>query len=177
MPTPDHLILAMLTAAPQHGYTILDAFRDPSRLGHIWDMSAAQVYAVLKRLERDGDIAGVTVETPTAPPRTEFRVTARGMARLRAWLDEANPSSSIRRVRVDFMSRLYAARLLGEPVDALVTRQQRACARERAAVAEALRAAETDISRMALSLQLAQLDAVLSWMSSLVDGAPAGDRL
>lgn len=174
LPTPDELILALLSAQPRHGYQLLEVFHDPARLAHIWNMSTAQIYAVLKRLERDGDIYGVAVESASAPTRTEFHVTPQGAARMRAWLDHPAPSASIRRVRIDFLSRVYAARALDVPVEALAARQYAACLTARERLADEHGAAESDVARMALSLQIAQMDAVLGWMqqtfSGIIDG-------
>jgi len=166
MPTPDELILAILSVEPQHGYQLLEAFRDPDRLAYIWDMSTAQVYAVLNRLERNKEILGLIIEEDNAPARTEFRTTGRGRARVRAWLDEADPSASIRRVRVDFLSRIYAAQLLGEPIEPMAQRQLTVCERERDRLAALLVTMESEPARMALALQVAQLDAVLTWIKA-----------
>ncbi len=165
MPTPDDLILAMLAAEPQHGYRLLEAFNDPSRLGHIWYMGRAQIYAVLKRLERDEWIVGSEVKSANAPTRTEYRVTLRGLDRMRAWLNETDLPASLRRVRVDFLSRIYAARLLGDPVEPLAARQAAACAAERGRLADLLMAAPTEISRIALTLQIVQMEAAMIWIT------------
>lgn len=164
MPTPDELILALLRARPQHGYQLLEAFHDPARLAHIWKMSTAQIYAVLKRLERDGEIRGVAVESANAPTRTEFHITAQGEARLMAWLGEAHLSSSIRRIRVEFLSRIYAADVLELPIAPLVARQHAACVDELERLQNALADAPSASAALALSLQLAQMEAVITWM-------------
>ncbi|MBK8139165.1 MAG: helix-turn-helix transcriptional regulator [Chloroflexi bacterium] len=164
MPTPDELILAVLSARPQHGYQLLELFRDPEQLGHIWDMSAAQVYAVLKRLEHNGEILGLVIEAEDAPARVEFRTTRRGRARMMAWLNESDPPASIRRVRVDFLSRMYAAAAISSPTEAIVSRQYAACEAERGRIAAQFDLTAAKPARLALSLQLAQYDAILTWM-------------
>lgn len=172
MPTPDELILALLSVRAQHGYQLLELFRDPDTLGHIWDMSAAQVYAVLKRLEHNGEILGLVIEAEDAPARVEFRTTRRGRARMMAWLDEADPPASIRRVRVDFLSRLYAAAAVGSPTDGIVRRQYAACEAERGRVAAQFCLSTSEPARLALSLQLAQYDAILMWMKQTFNLEP-----
>lgn len=164
MPTPDDLILAMLAAEPQHGYHLLEAFHDPARLGHIWYMSSAQIYAVLKRLEREGWIAGEDIESSSGPTRTEYRITPAGRTRLRDWLHEPDLTASIRRVRVDFLSRVYAARLLNEPVEPLAARQAAACAAERTRLAGILDATTSEFARTALTLQIVQMEAAMIWL-------------
>ncbi len=164
LPTPDETILGLLAQEPQHGYQILDTFNDPARLGAVWHMSTSQIYAVLKRLEQRGLIAGRQVEVLDAPTRTEYRITEAGRARLRDWLDEPCPSASIRRVRVEFLSRLYVAQLLDLPSADLITGQKAACENEKAHLLEQRHTLAAGIGGLALDLNIAQLDAVLQWM-------------
>src|SRR5690606_30841054 len=96
--TPDETILGLLEAEARHGYQLLATFQDPSQLGHVWNLSTSQLYAVLKRLDQKGDIRGVEVTPPDAPTRTEYQLTEFGHNRLRAWLYDQQPSPSIRRV-------------------------------------------------------------------------------
>lgn len=172
MPTPDELILALLCAQPQHGYAVAEAFADPERLGLIWDMSVSQVYKVLKRLEQAGLLDGTDIPVAAAPNRTEYRITAAGRDVLNKWLDEPNPSPSIRHVRVVFLSRMYAAHALQRPIAGIVQRQIQQCEQQRAVVAAEYEAAQTDPARWALGLHLHQIDAVLAWLSRLYAGHP-----
>src|ERR1044071_933268 len=110
--TPDETILGLLAVRARHGYELLDCFRDSSQLGEVWRLSTSQLYAVLKRLEAQGLTEGHEVTVPDAPTRTEYRLTDAGQDRLHAWLNDLAPSASINRVRVEFLSRLYIARLL-----------------------------------------------------------------
>ncbi len=98
--TPDETLLGLLAARSQHGYQLLDTFRNPDQLGLVWNLGTSQLYAVLKRLESQGLIAGQQVDSPDAPPRTDYALSEAGRARLTAWLYDAQPSSSIRRVVV-----------------------------------------------------------------------------
>src|SRR5215475_7437992 len=125
--TPDDTILGLLAVRVRHGYELLDCFRDPSQLGEVWKLSTSQLYAVLKRLESQGLTEGHEVVMPDAPPRTEYRLTAKGEVALQAWLDEPKPSASVHRVRVEFLSRLYIARLLDIPTVPIVQYQKATC--------------------------------------------------
>src|SRR5215510_4981646 len=126
-PTPDETILGLLAVQPRHGYELLEFFRDPARLGKVWTLSTSQLYAVLKRLDQQNLTVGREVASPDAPPRIEYALTEAGRQRLGEWLDDPQPSGSIRRVRVDFLSRLYIARLLNLPTAPMVERQPNAC--------------------------------------------------
>jgi DNA-binding PadR family transcriptional regulator len=162
--TPDETILGLLAVRARHGYELLDCFRDPGQLGEVWKLSTSQLYAVLKRLEAQRLTEGHEVAVADAPPRTEYALTEAGKARLRTWLDEPHPSDSIRRVRVEFLSRLYVARLLNIPTLPIVERQKAACRKRRAELLACLQNAAPGVGRLTLELVIAQLDAVLQWL-------------
>src|SRR5215831_20247753 len=136
--TPDDTILGLLAVRARHGYELLDCFRDTSQLGEVWHLSTSQVYAVLKRLESQGLTEGHEVAVPDAPTRTEYRLTSAGEQRFQEWLDEESPSPSINRVRVEFLSRLYVARMLNIPTIPIVERQRATCLQKRAEVSDSL---------------------------------------
>lgn len=171
MPTPDELILALICAQPQHGYAVAEVFANREVLGYVWNMGASQVYKVLKRLEASGLIKGTTVAGTTAPNRTVYQITENGRAVVDEWLDDPDPASSIRYVRVVFLSRMYAAQILHRPVADIVDLQIEVCRMERNRVADLYANAHSEVARWALSLQLTQVDAVLEWLSRFVPNA------
>ncbi len=163
--TPDETILGLLAAQARHGYELLECFRSTQQLGRVWDLSTSQLYAVLKRLEREGAIVGREVGSENAPPRTEYRLTGKGAERLHRWLNEPQPSASIRRIRVEFLSRLYIARQLNIAADSVVRHQREAClAKYQQLIAERDQV-EMGIDFLALDLHISQLEAVLRWIA------------
>ncbi|GAB4519373.1 MAG: hypothetical protein OHK0046_28130 [Anaerolineae bacterium] len=162
--SPDETILGLIAIQTCHGYELVESFRNPDILGGVWKMSTSQVYAVLKRLERDALITGRMVASNNAPNRTEYQLTEAGRVCLLAWLDEPTPSASIRRVRVEFLSRLYIARQLNIPTIPIVLRQKAACTTERAALLQEREQKQAGIAYLAHELVIAQLDALLHWI-------------
>jgi DNA-binding PadR family transcriptional regulator len=57
-------------------------------VGFIWAPARSQLYAVLKRLDAAGLVAGRRVAQADRPDKRIFRLTAAGEATLRTWLDE-----------------------------------------------------------------------------------------
>lgn len=161
---PDETILGLLAVRPQHGYELLDAFRDTSRLGAVWDLSTSQLYAVLKRLEQQGLTTGRAVQSADAPTRIEYKLTEAGEKRLQAWLHETSPSSSVRRIRVEFLSRLFVAIQLGIEVAPLLSRQREMCQQRRQALSEQSQLIHSGFGALAFDLQIAQLDTILQWL-------------
>ncbi len=162
--TPDETILGLLAVRARHGYELLDCFRDSSQLGEVWHLSTSQLYAVLKRLEGQGLTEGQEVFVPDAPTRIEYRLTSAGDACLNAWLNELSPSASIHRVRVEFLSRLYIARLLDIPTVPIVEHQKASCFKKKNELLDSLHRAAPGIGRLTLELVIAQLDVILQWL-------------
>jgi DNA-binding PadR family transcriptional regulator len=162
--TPDETILGLLAVRERHGYDLLDCFRDPAQLGEVWNLSTSQLYAVLKRLESQGLTVGREVAPADAPTRTEYALTNAGRGWLEAWLHRAQPSASIHRVRVEFLSRLYVARLLNIPTSEIVARQKRVVRDKLAELTTCREASEPGIGLLTLELVIAQLGVILQWL-------------
>ena len=149
-----------------HGYQLVEIFQNPQELGDVWKMSTSQVYAVLKRLEKQDLIAGREIASADAPPRTEYAITAAGLARLHEWLYATNPSPSIRRVRVEFISKLYVAHLLDLPIDTIVAPQVAACREQRHRLLDLQAKAESVTESLAIEFMIGQMDAALHWLEA-----------
>ncbi|HRE46244.1 MAG TPA: PadR family transcriptional regulator [Aggregatilineales bacterium] len=162
--TPDETILGLLAVQAQHGYDLLECFRSNHQLGRVWYLSTSQIYAVLKRLERQGWIVGHEVASEVAPTRTEYKLTKTGEKHLYDWLNDPQPSASIRRIRVEFLSRLYILRQLNIPTNTVVGYQREACTTHYAHLVSERDNTEHGIDVLALELQISQLDAVLRWI-------------
>lgn len=162
--TPDETILGLLAAQSRHGYDLLEYFRSSQHLGRVWNLSTSQIYAVLKRLQREGWLVGRELISANAPARTEYALTEAGKERLLAWLYESQPSASIRRIRVEFLSRLYIAQQLNLVIEPIVRCQREACQRQHRELAAARRDAESGMDVLALDLNISQIEAVIGWI-------------
>lgn len=162
--TPDETILGLLAVQARHGYELLDYFQDSRQLGSVWNLSTSQLYNVLKRLERAALVTGREVVSESGPPRIEYSLTEAGRTQLQAWLYDPAPSPSIRRVRVEFLSRLFIARALGLPTAPIIEHQHRACLAERERLLAKRARAAPGMETMTAELVLEQLAAVLRWI-------------
>lgn len=162
--TPDETLLGLLAQRERHGYELLDCFRQRDQLGRVWDLSTSQLYAVLKRLETGGWIIGRAVQSETAPTRTVYALTASGRERLQAWLLDSAPSASVRRVRVEFLSRLFIARHVNIPTSEIVACQRRACLDRLSQLQHERSAAAPGMDVLTLDFQIAQMTAIIDWI-------------
>ena len=161
---PDEIILGILKFQPTHGYELIERFNSRAELGRVWTMSSSQIYAVLKRLAAQGAIDGQEINTLDAPTRIVYHVTELGDAQLETWLYEPQPSSSIHRIRVEFISRVYVASLLQKPCDAIFINQIRVCETQHEKVAENIENCASGLEKMTLKFVLGQLESALEWL-------------
>ncbi len=162
--TPDETLLGLLAAHARHGYQLMECFHDPAQLGRVWHLSTSQLYNVLKRLAARGLIVGQEIEASDAPTRTEYCLTPSGQQRLAEWLHTPLPSASVRRVRVEFLSRLYIARLLNIPTIPIVKNQKASCHQKRDELVSQRNQSEPGIGFLSLELEIAQMEAILRWI-------------
>jgi len=143
---------------------LLEHFRAPGELGQVWHLSTSQLYAILKRLELGDFVIGRELISNDAPPRTEYQITEMGRERLNTWLHEKNPSASTRRIRTEFLSRLYIARLLDIPTVPIIQDQRTTC-KERLETLLAMRGqAGTNIGFLSLDLSISEMENILRWI-------------
>lgn len=165
-PVPDEVLLGLLKAQPAHGYELLDYFRCRDQLGHIWTMSTSQLYAVLKRLEQKDAIVGQEQETKNAPTRVEYKVTDLGNQLLKTWLLNQNPSASVHRIRVLFLSRIFIANLLSIPHDRIIAAQIHACELQMEKFIKQRQEYQSKIQYLTLEFVTQQLDSAINWLKS-----------
>lgn len=163
-PVPDEVILGLLKSSPAHGYDLLEIFRSTEELGHVWTLSTSQIYAVLKRLENGGAIVGVRKESVDAPARIVYSVTETGSAQLESWLFDETPSSSIHRIRVLFLSRLYIANLLGRDIAAIVANQRIVCENQLEKLFKIKQETGSSFEGLTLDFVISQLESGLKWL-------------
>jgi PadR family transcriptional regulator AphA len=162
--SPKYVLLGLLSAESAHGYQLLDYFRDAAHLGNIWHLSTSQLYALLKRMQEAGLIAGQSRDSTDAPPRIEYQITPAGRLTLADWLHTAAPSASLRRVRTEFLSRLYLAKRLALPVTPIIERQRASCAQQLAVLSERLAKTDPGVGHMSLMLVIAEMQVVMEWI-------------
>jgi len=162
-PVPDEVILGLLKSNPSHGYDLLEIFKSYDQLGHIWTLSTSQLYAVLKRLEVEEAVKGKRIESSDAPARVVYSVTDKGIELLNTWLFDTNPSSSIHRIRVLFLSRLYIANILGIANNRIVENQRKVCESQLKYFTEEKENCSTSFEKLTLDFIIGQLKTALAW--------------
>lgn len=121
------LLLGLLDAGPQHGYALFKTIE--ADLHGICHIGMNRLYALLEDMEAQTLIQGHVRASISGPSRKTYQATSKGQQVFQAWL--AEPSPTMREMRVDFPPKLYLAQRLGpDAVIAVLDKQQDACQRE-----------------------------------------------
>ena len=162
--SPEYALLGFLYKQPTHGYNLHQ--RLVSELGHVWHISQSQTYNILKRLETQGYISTTTVEQEKLPPRQLLHITPSGCHRFEDWL-QTSSGSSVRAIRVEFITRLYFAQkyfpdLIQPILDDQTGEIKTAIARLEASLKTI--PAGQPFNRISLELRIRQLHSVRIWL-------------
>lgn len=168
---PEYALLGLLREGPQHGYRLAAAFGPEGRLGIALRLKMSQMYAYLRKLERQGLLlAHDEMDDRSHRARRVFALTPAGARVFDAWL--AAPVEATREVRLTFLLKL--AFTLDDPQAALalIARQREATAARLAA----LRGREArlpdhsaagdalSLSRLTLRHRILLSEATLAWL-------------
>jgi DNA-binding PadR family transcriptional regulator len=152
---------------PSHGYDLHQ--RLTTELGSVWRVSQSQTYAVLKRLERRGDVTARRRLQSKLPARQVLHITAAGRKRFKQWL-EGGAGTSARTVRLEFLTRLYFAKLLmPEKARGIYTTQAREITRSvrRLRLALSQLPESQTYNRLSIDLRLRQMELVRAWLREI----------
>jgi len=175
MPRPtqpaEHAILGLLyfEQSGGHGYDLARHFGDDQPLGDVLKLEPGMLYHHLKKLARTGWVTVDIEPQGTRPPRQVYRLTESGREALLRWLRE--PVQHTREIRLEFLVKLYFARLLDPGLAASLIRDQLDKSREMESGLESRLDASSafidDFARQVLDLRLLQTRAAIAWLESL----------
>jgi DNA-binding PadR family transcriptional regulator len=162
--SPEYALLGFLCQEASYGYDLHRTLI--TELGEVWHISQSQTYSILKRLESKGLITSTVRKQNKLPAQQLLRITAFGRRCFRDWL-AAPTRSSVRTIRLEFITRLYFASR--HPTEELQTMIDTQSSQVQATLAklETKLAGTLDlgpINRLSLQLRLRQLRSVQDWL-------------
>lgn len=80
-----HAVLGLLAQRPRHGYELRSAFEALAGGEENWDLTPAQVYTTLTRMESQGWVHAQSVEQDAGPEKHIYTITAAGRKVLDDW--------------------------------------------------------------------------------------------
>ena len=109
--------LTMVAREPRHGWSIVKALASDGEIGRVWTLSRPLTYRALDALAGAELIEPRGSEPGSGPPRTIWRVTAKGRRVSRNWL--RRPVAHPRDMRTEFLLKI----VLGAPAAELARAQ------------------------------------------------------
>jgi len=168
--TTEHALLGFLYQEPTHGYEIHRRLSDPEGLGLVWNLKQNQLYALLGKLERQGYVITELELQDNRPPRKIFQLTDAGREAFLTWV--RSPVQHGRKLRLDFLAKLYFARREGEEATRKLIEQQRVACRDWLAQ-EQTQAEHLRDSRpydwLVHKFRMGQIQAMLTWLDTCQD--------
>lgn len=162
--SPEMALLGLLYKEPGHGY---DLHRKVNTdLGQVWHLSQSQAYAILKRLEMQGDISTKIISQGKLPSRQLLQMTAQGRQHFLNWLHTASGGST-RVIRMEFITRLYFLKMyLPQKITKAFEQQRAEINTHIKRLEENLHTLPTDqiYNRMSLEMRVKQLVLTLEWL-------------
>lgn len=164
--SPEYALLGLLQSSPAHGYELYQKLS--SDLSQVWHISLSQAYNILNRLESQGFIAAERLSQEKLPARRSFRLTPQGEERFERWLGETS-LTSVRLIRLEFLTRLYFARWRGAVFARSIIERQR---EEVQHGLDHLRSSFSQvpedqlINQLSLDLRIRQLESIAVWLQT-----------
>jgi DNA-binding PadR family transcriptional regulator len=165
--TTEYALLGFLRQRPMHGYEIHQQLSAPNGLGLVWHLKQSRLYALLAKLEQGGFVTTAMEPQENRPARKVFSLTSQGQAAYLAWMQ--NPVERGRRLRLDFLAKLYFSLQEGpENARSLINRQTAVC---RSWLIEQqsqldVPADEEPFDRLVHEFRLSQTRAMLNWLNT-----------
>jgi len=162
--SPEYALLGFLYERPSHGYNLHQQL--VTELGQIWHINQSQSYNILKRLITQGYISSTPQEQEKLPPRQLLQISSSGRRKFEEWL-ETPSGSSVRAIRLEFITRLYfAQKLFPEKIQKMIEIQSGEInsALTRLEMNLAAIPPKQTFNRFGLELRIEQLQSVREWL-------------
>lgn len=158
-------VLGALDLQDSHGYKIVSFLQD-ALSGTCW-LGKSQIYALLSKLEQDQLVTHERVEQTNLPARKVYSLTPDGHATFDKWLTA--PVPHMRDLRVEFLIKLFFARLRSENAEmVLLSEQLQVCESKQSRLIEVRSGASNRIVQEALDYRISMARAACVWLESLV---------
>ncbi len=165
--TVEHALLGFLQDTPLHGYELHQRIQAAQRLGLVWRVKQAHVYALLAKLEGDGLVQAELIPQDARPPKRLLQLTAAGRTLFDTWLSA--PVEHGRDVRVEFLAKLFWAQQAGVVATKnLLAAQRRVTSKLLANIDNEL-TGQDDAQRYTMlvnEFRRGQLEAMLRWLDT-----------
>ena len=159
--SPENALLGILMTGPKHGYELHGYMS--ARMNEFWQLSMSQIYALLKRLEKEGMVESKREWQENRPAKKIFSLTQTGKRRFLSWVQ--SPVQHVRDFRIEFMAKLFFIRELHlKKGNSLIDRQIEVLQKKLGGIEGSKERITDGFERVLFSFKIAQTSAVLKWL-------------
>ena len=159
--SPEYALLGILMTGPKHGYEMHSYFS--SHMDQFWRLSMSQIYALLKRMEKNGVVISKSEWQNNRPPKKIFSITQTGKEGFLNWV--YSPVNHVRNLRIEFMAKLFFINELKLKRAADIIDKQIAILRETLHLLQHPKEKTMDEFQKALhSFKIAQTTSAIEWL-------------
>ena len=158
-------VLGALYINKSHGYKLVKFLQD--NLDEICWLGRSQTYALLAKLEQEGLVTHERIEQMNLPARKVFSITQQGRNTLDNWI--LTPVPHLRDLRVEFMIKLFFARLRSHDIETnLLSEQLDLCKLNLAQLLLLRSRGSSRLMEDALDYRILMAQAACAWLESLI---------
>ncbi|MCL5125248.1 MAG: PadR family transcriptional regulator [Deltaproteobacteria bacterium] len=157
-------VLGALDGQDSHGYRLITFLQD-NLAGVCW-LGRSQIYALLTKLEHEGLVKFERMEQENFPARKVYELTTQGRNVLNEWL--LKPVSYMRDLRVEFLIKLFFARLKSTTVEQnLLKSQLDLCEAKLSRLIKIKSRTSSKIVEEAIDYRISMAQASIFWLETL----------
>ncbi len=160
-PSTEYALLGALISGPKHGYEIMQFLN--AALGSTWHVSTSQLYALLKRLEKNNLLRSDLEIQETRPSKRIFALSPEGKKAFINWLQ--SPTEHVRDLRIEFLAKLFFLDLLSiKGGKELVGAQVEVLEQMKGRIQQKLKKEPDPFGKLAFGFKLATVEACIQWL-------------
>jgi PadR family transcriptional regulator AphA len=162
-------LLGLLNQKPMHGYDLYKQLNHLAGISFVWRIKQSQLYALLDKLETKGYLTSVIDQTEPLRPRKVYHLTEAGKKTFLDWV--SSPVKHSREMRMEFLAKLYFARIEGKETLQKLVSEQNALAQEWLQIQRDLlaNANDGDFEALVCQFRIYQIEACLNWLEMYVN--------
>jgi PadR family transcriptional regulator AphA len=159
--SPEYALLGVLMTGPKHGYEVHSYFS--SHMDQFWRLSMSQVYALLKRMEKNRMVVSKEEWQDKRPAKKIFSITHTGEEIFVKWVH--SPVNHVRNLRIEFMAKLFFLKEL-QPTSApaIIDKQIEILQEKEDVIKNSKEKVMDDFQKTLHSFKIKQITSAIEWL-------------
>ena len=159
--SPEYALLGILMTGPKHGYEVHSYFS--FYMNQFWRLSMSQVYALLKRMEKNRMVISKEEWQDKRPAKKIFSITHIGKERFIKWVH--SPVNHVRDLRIEFMAKLFFLKKLNlMNASTIIDKQIEILQEKECTIHYSKEKIMDDFQKALYSFKIKQINSAIEWL-------------